>query len=215
MGCRGGQHVLPCLHQNCRADVSSSCLGFSPRFRSLSRTKNPGRCEQEVAVPGGRQNPEDKLLLRPAVRFFQSKFASGTEFLERLQPFLDSWPQDVPAAAEPATRRGPGSFDCLRRNASLCYGLGMDAFASEPLQQFDVVTGPFGYVRLLGDRNEVDKLTETLDRIVVDRSGQITQDAKAIKLLQERVPVLVFVNNHFAGYSPETIRLFMEALRAE
>jgi hypothetical protein len=30
----------------------------------------------------------------------------------------------------------------------------------------------------------------------------------------ERVPVLAFVNNHFAGYAPETIRKLLAALGA-
>ena len=31
-------------------------------------------------------------------------------------------------------------------------------------------------------------------------------DAQAIGLRRQRVPVLAFVNNHFASYSPETVR---------
>jgi uncharacterized protein YecE (DUF72 family) len=79
-------------------------------------------------------------------------------------------------------------------------------------QKLDAVTGPFGYIRLLGDRKEVDRLTKKLDHIVVDRQDQIHADAEAIKLLAARVPVLAFVNNHFAGYAPETLRQMAEAL---
>ena len=69
-----------------------------------------------------------------------------------------------------------------------------------------MVTGPFAYVRLLGDREAVDALTPTLDRIVIDRGEQVAEDAEAINLLRRRVPVVAFVNNHFAGYAPETVR---------
>jgi uncharacterized protein YecE (DUF72 family) len=82
------------------------------------------------------------------------------------------------------------------------------AWMASPLslmEKLDVVTGPFGYVRLPGDRKAVDDLTPTLDHIVIDRSKQIRDDAKAIKQLRESVPVIVAVNNHFAGYSPQTI----------
>jgi hypothetical protein len=79
-------------------------------------------------------------------------------------------------------------------------------------QKLDAATGPFGYIRLLGDRAEVDRLTKTLDHIVVDRQDQIAADAQAIRLLSERVPVLAFVNNHFAGYAPETVRQLTESL---
>jgi hypothetical protein len=61
-------------------------------------------------------------------------------------------------------------------------------------------------VRLLGDREAVDALTDTLDHIVIDRGEQVASDAEAIKLLARRVPVVAFVNNHFAGYAPETVR---------
>jgi hypothetical protein len=45
-----------------------------------------------------------------------------------------------------------------------------------------------------------------------DKQDQIHADAEAIKLLAKRVPVLAFVNNHFAGYAPETLRQLAEAL---
>jgi hypothetical protein len=61
-------------------------------------------------------------------------------------------------------------------------------------------------VRLLGDREAVDALTPKLDHIVIDRSDQVAADAQAIAQLRQRVPVLAFVNNHFAGYAPETVR---------
>jgi uncharacterized protein YecE (DUF72 family) len=72
--------------------------------------------------------------------------------------------------------------------------------------RLDPVTGPFAYVRLLGDPEEVDRKTKALDRIVIDRTEQIRGDAEAIRRLAGRVPVVVFVNNHFAGYAPETVR---------
>ena len=66
--------------------------------------------------------------------------------------------------------------------------------------------GPFAYVRLLGDREAVDALTKTLDHIVIDRGPEVEMDARAIRVLRQRVPVVAFVNNHFAGYAPETAR---------
>ena len=78
-------------------------------------------------------------------------------------------------------------------------------------QKLDTATGPFGYIRLLGDREEVDQLTKKLDHVVVDRQDQIEADAEAIKLLAKRVPVLAFVNNHFAGYAPQNAQLLHES----
>ena len=70
----------------------------------------------------------------------------------------------------------------------------------------DVVTGPFAYIRLLGDREAVDALKKTLDHIVIDRRAEVEMDARAIQVLRQRVPVVAFVNNHYAGYAPETAR---------
>jgi hypothetical protein len=74
------------------------------------------------------------------------------------------------------------------------------------VQRLDAATGPFAYLRLLGDREAVDNLTKTLDHIVIDRGHEIEADAQAIRVLRQRVPVVAFVNNHFAGFAPETLR---------
>jgi hypothetical protein len=74
------------------------------------------------------------------------------------------------------------------------------------VQRRGAVTGLFAYVRLLGDREAVDALTPRLDRVVIDRGGQVEADAQAIGMLRGRVPVVAFVNNHFVGYAPETVR---------
>jgi hypothetical protein len=62
------------------------------------------------------------------------------------------------------------------------------------------------HVRLLGDREAVDALIPTLDHVVIDRGDQVADDAQAIRLLRQRVPVVAFVNNHFAGYASEAVR---------
>src|SRR5690348_6046219 len=98
--------------------------------------------------------------------------------------------------------------DCLRRHNAV-WELPDQAWMPSPLsvvQRLDAVTGPFAYVRLLGDREAVDALTPALDHIVIDRGGQVASDAEAIRLLGWRVPVVTFVNNHFADYAPETVR---------
>src|SRR5262245_36505471 len=50
----------------------------------------------------------------------------------------------------------------------------------------------------------------TLGHIVIDRGGQVAEDARAIRVLRQRVPVVAFVNNHFASYAPETARQLAE-----
>jgi uncharacterized protein YecE (DUF72 family) len=154
----------------------------------------------------------DKLLccLLQFGYFNKSKFASLAAFLERLDAFLDVWPGDVPVAVEVRNKAWmtEALADCLRRHSAV-WALPDQVWMPSPVsvvEHLDAVTGPFAYVRLLGDREAVDQLTKTLDHIVIDRGPEVEADARAIQVLRQRVPVLAFVNNHFAGYAPETLR---------
>jgi uncharacterized protein YecE (DUF72 family) len=145
-------------------------------------------------------------------------FAGLDAFLGRLEPFLDGWPKDVPLAVEVRNKTWLTKklTDCLRGYGAVLV-LTDQAWMPSPLtvvNQLDAVTGPFAYVRLLGDRAAVDALTPALDHIVIDRSDQLRADADAMRRLSERVPVLAFVNNHFAGFAPDTIRQLLSLLTA-
>jgi hypothetical protein len=77
--------------------------------------------------------------------------------------------------------------DCLHRRGA-AWALPNQAWMPSPLsvvQRLDAVTGPFAYVRLLGDREAVDALTPTPDHVVIDRGGQVAAAAKAIWLLRQ------------------------------
>jgi hypothetical protein len=60
----------------------------------------------------------------------------------------------------------------------------------------------------------MDAATRTLDHVVINHSGQVRADALAIRELSERVPVVAFVNNHFAGHAPQTVAELLAALAA-
>ena len=104
--------------------------------------------------------------------------------------------------------------DCLRRHR-VVWVLPDQVWMPSPLsvvERLDAVTGPCAYLRLLGDREAVDALTPTLDHIVIDRGERVAEDARAIQVLRQRVPVVAFVNNHYAGYAPETARGVLTAV---
>jgi uncharacterized protein YecE (DUF72 family) len=147
--------------------------------------------------------------------FNRDAFDSQAAFLDRLEPYLAAWPADVPLALETRNKwwLNQTLIDVLRSH-NVVLVLTDQEWMPPPLEvveKLDVVTGPVGYFRLLGDRRAVDDLTSTLDHIVVDRSDQLRQTAKAIARLAGRVPVVTFVNNHYAGHAPTTI----QQLRAE
>jgi hypothetical protein len=99
------------------------------------------------------------------------------------------------------------------RPEQICGGLDvLDLLDGRDLYQGQIevalarLRGGFMVHRLLGDREPVDALTPTLDHIVIDRGAQVAQDARPIGVLRQRVPVVAFVNNHYAGCASETAR---------
>jgi uncharacterized protein YecE (DUF72 family) len=148
--------------------------------------------------------------------FNKSTFAEQGEFLTRLNAFLTEWPSGVPLCVEVRNKSWMNArlAEVLRKH-EVVWVLPDQAWMPSPLdvvEKLDAVTGPFAYVRLLGDRAAVDALTETLDHIVVDRGDELQRTAQAISRLADRVPVLAFVNNHYAGYAIETARQLQAAI---
>ena len=144
--------------------------------------------------------------------FNRGKLSSLKAFLDGLEPFPAAWPADVPLAVEvrQKTWTTPALAECLRRHGAV-WVLPDQVWMPSPFSLVqradpDVVTGPFAYIWLLGDREAVDALTPTLDHIAIDRSAEVEADARAIQVLRQRVPVVAFVNDHYAGYAPETVR---------
>lgn len=65
------------------------------------------------------------------------------------------------------------------------------------------ITSPFTYIRLLGRRSDVKRL----DRIVVDRTDALDRWAKEVdRLIEQNLRVYAFINNHYAGHSPASVR---------
>ncbi len=143
--------------------------------------------------------------------FNRGAFASLDEFLEVLDDFLDGWPRDkVPLAVETRNPRwvGPELADLLRRHDT-ALTLTEQKWMPTPAkfaELIDPITGPFSFVRLIGDREAIEKITQTWDKIVIDRSAPLAETARVIQKIARRVPVIVFANNHYAGHGPETVR---------
>jgi hypothetical protein len=135
-----------------------------------------------------------------------------------VHPHTLSWPKDLPVAVKVRNAGWVGAplLDCLRAHGA-AFVLADQAWMLAPLDvvhRLDAVTRAFGYVGPLGDRAAVDAATQTLDRFVIDRGGQVRADALTIRELSERVPVVAFINNPFAGYTPQTVAELRAALDA-
>lgn len=178
----------------------------------ITHKKQLHDCQADVAEFAAAVEPlGDKLscALLQLGYFNRGQFATLEAFLETLGPFLDSWPHDaVPLAFETRNPRWvvPELADVLRRHRT-ALTLTLQKWMPRPLEimaRLDAATGPFSYFRLIGNREETEKLTTAFNRIVIDKSEELAECAHAIGEMADRVPVLVFANNHYAGYAPET-----------
>lgn len=151
--------------------------------------------------------------------FNRQAFSGPREFFDRLDAFLSRFAGQVPIACEIRNRGWlkPAYFDLLRMHntaATLVEHAWLPPI-DRIVADIDVVTGPFVYVRLIGDRKGIEEITKKWDEVVVDRAPDIERVARAVRTAANRAEVLVLVNNHYAGYAPETCSLVREAIRVD
>jgi uncharacterized protein YecE (DUF72 family) len=83
----------------------------------------------------------------------------------------------------------------------------------EMKERFDMITADFAYVRWLGDRHGIEKITQTWDKTVVDRTEDLknwVQFVRQMVLSRKLRHIFLFANNHFAGHGPATVKQFWE-----
>jgi uncharacterized protein YecE (DUF72 family) len=141
--------------------------------------------------------------------FNKGAFGSLDEFLGVLDGFLGAWPHAaVPLAVEIRNPRWLGAdFAAVLRQHGAALAIAEQKWmpsAAEVLARIDPVTGPLAVLRLIGDREAIEKITTTFDKVVVDRTAELAEAAGVVQTLAARVPVGVFVNNHYAGHAPAT-----------
>ncbi|HEX8199915.1 MAG TPA: DUF72 domain-containing protein, partial [Isosphaeraceae bacterium] len=196
-------------------DRTPAGFRFVPKVpRVITHEKQLRDCAEEVdgfvssVAPLG---PKLRAALLQMGYFNRGAFASLGAFLDVLDAFLAAWPhRTVPLAVEVRNPRWVGRelAELLRAHAAALV-LTEQTWMPRPAEvaaRVDPVTGPLGFVRLLGDREAMERLTTTWDRLVVDRSAELAETAAVLTRMAERVPVVVFVNNLYEGHAPETAR---------
>ncbi len=102
-------------------------------------------------------------------------------------------------------------FDLLREH-KVAYALidrAWMARVTEIFEKFDPITADLTYIRLLGDRKEIEKQIKTWDKVIVDRSRDLMSRVNVCQRTTRRgVPTYVYVNNHYSGFAPGTIEQF-------
>jgi uncharacterized protein YecE (DUF72 family) len=156
---------------------------------------------------GGRLGP----LVLQFPFFPRGCFASRGAFRDRLERFLEDLPPGFAVCVEIRNRDwldAEFAALCRRRRAALVLvdRAGMP-HGDEVAGRLDSVTADFAYVRLLGDRQRIERITTRWDREVLDHRESLERwAALLVRLAERRVATYVYANNHYAGHAPTTIR---------
>jgi uncharacterized protein YecE (DUF72 family) len=147
--------------------------------------------------------------------FNNTAFKSGKEFLARLARFLKKLPKGYRFALEIRNKWWLTAefFDLLREH-QIAYALTDQSWMpapSEIFDKFDPITADFTYIRWLGDRKEIERVTNVWNRIVVDRTAEMSSWVDVCKKIQRRgVTIYGYFNNHYAGFGPASVQLFRD-----
>lgn len=179
-----------------------------PRILLTRRTyRARDRFLEVISRLGNRLGP---LLLQFPYLNLQA-FSSLGSFMARLNRFLADLPRDFRYAIE---IRNPKWFTpefadfCRRHDCALVL---MEQTWMPRIDQIesvlDPVTTDFSYVRLTGNRQLVEGLANKWNKEVLNRQRHLDRWAAFLQHLNRRqVHTLVYINNHFAGFAPATVR---------
>ena len=79
-----------------------------------------------------------------------------------------------------------------------------------------LLTGRFAYIRWLGDRYGIEKITKRWNQPVVERREDLARWVPLIKqILDREFSVYGYVNNHYSGHAPSDVSILREALSVE
>jgi uncharacterized protein YecE (DUF72 family) len=178
-------------------------------------------CEAEFEEFVDRMSLLDEKLGPLLFQFprFSKYQIQADEFSRRLR-FLLNRVKDLPTVRFAVEIRNRAWLDQrfadLLREYNVALALTDTSFMPRPWEmkeKIDLVTTDFAYVRLLGDRKGIEKVTRVWDKMVVDRKNDLMNWVHVFKSMVSNTKVLklfAFANNHYAGHGPGTVKLFME-----
>jgi uncharacterized protein YecE (DUF72 family) len=149
--------------------------------------------------------------------FDRWKFPKQDSFLAVLTPFLKKLPADHNFVIEIRNKTWlDARFADVLREYNVALALTDTSFMPRPWelkQKFDMITADFAYVRWLGDRHGIEKITQVWDKTVVDRRDDLKRWVDVLKdlVLNKKLRKLfAFANNHYAGHGPATVKMFLD-----
>jgi uncharacterized protein YecE (DUF72 family) len=150
--------------------------------------------------------------------FNKKAFGGVNDFLKRLVPFLKKLPRDHKFAVEIRNMNWlvPQFIETLKEH-HVALALTDQSWMPRPTElfdKFDPITADFTYVRWLGDRKGIEEKTKVWNEVIVDRSRELAEWAEILgKVHKRKIQILAFANNHYAGYGPGTVELFLDKWR--
>lgn len=151
--------------------------------------------------------------------FSRKCFASLAPFVERLDRFLGDLPAAHRYAVEIRNPRwlGAALAEVCRRHRTALVLVDHEwmPHGEQVARELDFVTTDFCYIRLLGNRQKIEAVTTTWEREVIDRSESLVRWASLVqRLAAQNLLTWLFINNHYAGHAPATVRALEALLRA-
>ncbi len=149
--------------------------------------------------------------------FDKWKFPKQDSFLTVLLPFLKKLPADHKFVIEIRNKTWlDARFADVLREHKIALALTDTSFMPRPWEmkeKFDLITADFAYVRWLGDRKGIEAETKSWDKVIVDRKSDLRNWVDVLKQIVNTKKILkmfAYANNHYAGFGPGTVKLFMD-----
>jgi len=142
----------------------------------------------------------------------KSAIPSVKEFITRLDGFTSKNKAPCPLVVETRNPKWISKelLDFLK-GRNLILALQDQQWMPRPKQLWEkwgdaLKTGQDIYIRMLGERENIEKLTETWDKIVIDRSEQTAEWMPIVRdMLAREQDVSMYFNNHYEGHAPASI----------
>lgn len=162
-----------------------------------------------MALLGDRLGP----LLLQFPYFNRDLFSSRQPFDKLLRPFLAALPKEFNFAVEIRNKNWI-SWDFLEmlRDHSVAFALVAQAWMPRIdmlAKALDLVTSDFVYARFIGDRKDIEAKTQRWDKVIEDKTPEMTVWANELKkIVNKGVKTYAFFNNHYAGFSSGSVKIF-------
>ena len=178
-------------------------------------------CEEDLKVfLGVMDSLEDNLgpLLFQFPYFNKKKFPGPKPFLDRLKSFLGRLPQGYRFAVEVRNKAWVGEdLLSILRDHGVAFTLVDHPWMhriDHLVEKVDPVTADFSFIRWLGDRQRIEAMTDAWEKTILDRTQDMSQWVSVFEdLLQRKMDLYAYFNNHYAGHAPASVRRFEDLLK--